>query len=343
MVGIGIIGTGWGARVQVPAFRSVGLEVVALAGSQPERTARIAADLGVAWQSTDWRALIAHPDVALVSIVTPPGLHCEMALATLAAGKHVLCEKPTALDAAEAALMQAAAAARPDQLALIDHELRLLPALRLARELIARGEIGPVRHAEARSLGSSRSDLRRPWNWWSDAAQGGGVLGAIGSHQIDLLRYLLADEVTVAMGMTRSCVAARPDESGWMRPVTSDDYVAATLRFGGGALATISASVVGPHDEPNSLSVYGPSGALRFVGGRLLRSAGGDFIDITPEHPLSFPAGIVGDFPQGTVYLGVALRAGLTGDRAALASAATFADGLATQRVLDMIRAATNS
>jgi predicted dehydrogenase len=338
MSGIGIIGTGWGARVQAPAFRSVGLEVVALAGSQAAKTARIAGELGVPWHTDDWRALLARPEVAAVSIVTPPGLHREMALAALEAGKHVLCEKPTAMDAAEAEAMLAAASARPAQLALIDHELRFLPALRLARELIERGEIGALRHAEVRSVNSSRSDLGRPWNWWSDAAQGGGVLGAIGSHQVDLLRYLLAGEVASAVGLTQTFIAERTDAEGQRRPVTSDDYVAASLRFVGGATATITASVVAPHDEPLSVSVYGAAGVLRFVGGRLLRRSGGEFVDITPEHSLTLPPGIAGEFPHGTLYLGTALRAALAGDPVALAPAATFADGLATQRVLDIIR-----
>jgi predicted dehydrogenase len=235
--------------------------------------------------------------------------------------------------------MLTVATARPSQIALIDHELRFLPALRRARELIAQGAIGAVRHAEARAVSGSRSDPSRPWTWWSDASQGGGVLGAIGSHQIDTLRYLLSDEVVSASGHTRAFISERPDDSGVPRTVTADDYAAATLRFARGAAATITASAVAPHDEPNSVTIYGAAGALRFGGGCLLRSDGGEFIDITPAHSLDFPAGIAGDFPQGTVYLGAALRAALAGDGAALAPAATFADGLATQRALDAIRA----
>ncbi|KPV48757.1 oxidoreductase, partial [Kouleothrix aurantiaca] len=128
-MGIAIIGTGWGARVQVPAFRSAGLEVVALAGSDAAKTERIAGELGVASSTGEWRELLARPDADVVSIVTPPDLHHEITLAMLEAGKHVLCEKPTARDAAEAEEMLAAAQARPRQPALIHHELRFLPAL----------------------------------------------------------------------------------------------------------------------------------------------------------------------------------------------------------------------
>jgi predicted dehydrogenase len=119
--------------VQAPAFRAAGLAVTALAGSQLAKTAQIAAELGVAWHTADWRALLARPDVTLVSIVTLPSLHRELAIAAPEAGKHVLREKPTALNAGEAEAMLAASPARPELLALIDHELRFLLAMHHAR------------------------------------------------------------------------------------------------------------------------------------------------------------------------------------------------------------------
>src|SRR5437016_2327030 len=134
MARVGIIGTGWGARVQVPAFREAGLEVVAIAGHNPERTRRAADEHQIA-PFDDWRALIAS-NVDLVTIVTPPSEHLQMARAALDAGKHVLCEKPTALNVAEAEQLVAAARDHPDQISLIDHELRFLPSFRVARERI---------------------------------------------------------------------------------------------------------------------------------------------------------------------------------------------------------------
>lgn len=339
--GVGIIGTGWGARVQVPAFRAAGLEVTALAGSRPDKTAQIAGELGVAWHTANWRELLARPDVALVSIVTPPSLHREMAVAALEAGKHVLCEKPTALNAGEAEAMQAAAQAHPGLLALIDHELRFLPAVRHARQLIADGAIGTPRHADVRFISSGRSDASKPWTWWADAAQGGGSLGAIGSHAIDLLRYVLGDEVHQAQGLINSFIAERPDGQRGMRAVTADDFAAATLRFTHGTIATLTAGAVARIDEPSSATIYSAEGTLRFTEGKLLHATpGAAFNDITPPHTASFPDGISGDFPQGTVYIGQALRDALNGDRTAIGAAATFADGLAIQRALDAIRGA---
>src|SRR5688572_27111263 len=176
---IGIIGTGWGARVQAPTFRETGLSVVAIAGHNRERTRVVADDLGLR-AVDDWRDLVASPDVDLISIVTPPSEHREMALASLEAGKHVLLEKPTALNALEAEELVSAASRNRDKLALIDHELRFLPSWREARERI--GEIGAVRYADVRYASPSRGDRSRAWNWWSDATRGGGILGAVGSH-----------------------------------------------------------------------------------------------------------------------------------------------------------------
>src|SRR5512135_1196443 len=97
MARIGIIGTGWGARVQVPMFREAGLDVIAIAGHSREKTEKIANELGVR-AIAKWRDLIVL-DLDLVTLVTPPAEHLEMASAAIAAGKHVICEKPTALTA----------------------------------------------------------------------------------------------------------------------------------------------------------------------------------------------------------------------------------------------------
>src|SRR5260221_13309279 len=174
MTRVGIIGTGWGARVQVPAFREAGLEVVAIAAQDTEKTRRTAAELGLT-PFDDWRALLAG-DIDLITIVTPPSEHLAMATTALDAGKHVLCEKPTALNTFEAEQLVAAAAKQPSQLALIDHELRFLPSFRTARSL----DLGGVRYVEIRYASPVRGDRTRQWNWWSDAAHGGCGGGAVG-------------------------------------------------------------------------------------------------------------------------------------------------------------------
>jgi predicted dehydrogenase len=338
MANIGIVGTGWGARVQVPTFREAGLNVVAIAGHRPERTRQTASDLGVR-SHDDWREVVTSPDVDLVSIVTPPSEHREMALAALAAGKHVLLEKPTALDAGEAAELVAAAKRHPELVTLIDHELRFLPSWREARERIR--ELGAFRYAEVRYSSPARGDRKREWNWWSDANRGGGIWGAVGSHFVDALRYF-GVELEEALAMMRTTIGERPAGDG-MRTVTADDFACVNLRTCEGAMAvmTFSAVSTGP-DESSMMTIHHEGGAMRFIGEEVLLSTGGQpFTSIASAKLENRPGNSHGGaFGSGTLHLGRALRAALDeGRREALAPAATFEDGLMQQRVLDAARA----
>jgi predicted dehydrogenase len=337
MARIGIVGTGWGARVQVPTFREAGLEVTAIAGFHRSKTRELAAELGLR-PHDDWREVIAADDVDLVSIVTPPSEHRAMALAALEAGKHVLCEKPTALNALEAEQLAAAAKQRPQQVALIDHELRFLPSWREARRRM--GELGPVRYVEVRYSSPSRGDRSRAWNWWSDADRGGGIWGAVGSHYVDAIRYF-GMEVEAVQAMLRTIIDRRPfgDAS---REVTSDDFASVDLRLDRSALAVLQFSAVasGP-DEHSLFTIYCEGGAMRFSGEEVLVSTNGaPFARMAGESMQQRPGNSPGGaFGTGTLHLGRALRAALDdGDRGALAPAATFEDGLMQQRVLDAAR-----
>ncbi len=330
MARIGIIGTGWGARVQVPSFREAGLEVVAIAGHDAERTRHLE-------PFDDWRALIAS-NVDLVTIVTPPSEHLQMATSALDAGKHVLCEKPTALNAGQAEQLVAAAKKHPDRIALIDHELRFLPSFRAARERM--NDLGGIRYAEVRYASPSRGDRTRAWNWWSDADHGGGIWGAVGSHFVDTLRFL-GMEIVAVQAALQTIIAERPFENG-MRRVTSDDFAVVNLRFANGAVAALSLSTVasGP-DEPATITIHGEAGAMRLVGEELLTAMRGEPFTVATSAGRADRKGnsAGGAFGSGTFLLGRALRSALDdGDRSALANAATFDDGLAQQRVLDAAR-----
>jgi predicted dehydrogenase len=336
---IGIIGTGWGTRVQVPAFRSAGLDVVALAARDQQKTQQQAQDLGIPFATTDWRELLARPDVQFVSIVVPPSLHKEIALAAMDAGKHVLCEKPMAMNAAQTEAMVEAALAHPNLYAIIDHELRFLPALQLAQQRVHSGELGALRHVETTVIGGGRADPNRAWNWWSDETEGGGLLGAIGSHQIDTLHFLFGP-ITAVSGVLNTFVTERPAQDG-PRPVTADDYASLLVRFGDGGLGAITMSVVAGVNEPSRLTAHFENGALRFESGRLLiAKRGAQWEDITPDDTVDIPQALQrgGEFQRGSVYIGHALKRALAGDCGALAPAATFQDGHRTQRVLDAVR-----
>jgi predicted dehydrogenase len=248
----------------------------------------------------------------------------------------VLCEKPTALHAGEAEELVAAARRHPDQLALIDHELRFLPSVRAART----ADIGSLRYAEARYASPARGDRSRAWNWWSDASHGGGGWGAVGSHFIDATRNLIG-EITAVQAMLTTIVDRRPygDE---MRAVTADDFAAVHLRIGERAVAAMTFSfVAGGPDEPATMTIHGETGALRLTGEELLHAKRNEpFVRIAGSALSNRPGNSSGGaFGSGTYHLGLALKTALDdGDRNALAPAATFEDGLAQQRVLDAAR-----
>jgi predicted dehydrogenase len=337
MARIGIIGTGWGARSQVPNFREAGLEVVAIAGSHRNKTKRVAEELGLE-AVDDWKVLIARGDVDLVSVVTPPSEHVTMSIAALDAGKHVICEKPTALNAAEAQKLVDAGRRNPGRVAIIDHELRFLPSFRAAKQRIA--ELGGVRYAEVRYASPGRGDRSREWNWWSDAERGGGVWGAVGSHFIDTLRYF-GLQIEAVQATLATFIDERPFGDA-TRKVTADDFATVTLRLRGGALAamTFSAVASGP-DEPSVLTLHGENGAMRLVSEELLMALRGEPFTRAEGGPTAQRAGnsYGGAFGTGTFYLGRALRAALDDHSpSALAPAASLEDGLAQQRVLDAAR-----
>jgi len=338
MARIGIVGTGWGARVQVPTFREAGLNVVAIAGFHRNKTREIADELGV-HPHDHWQELINASDVDLVSVTAPPYEHREIALAALEAGKHVLCEKPTTLNPLEAEHLVTAARRRPGQIAIIDHELRFLPAWREARARIA-ADVGRIRAAEVRYSSPARNDPARAWNWWSDASRGGGIWGAVGSHFVDALRYFGA-EIESVQALLHTIITQRPfgDDT---REVTSDDWASVDLRMRDGAVASIELCAVssGP-DEASVMTIHGERGAMRFIGEEVLLSQNRSAFARIAGGPLGARPGNShgGAFGTGTLHLGRALRAALDdGDRDALAPAATFEDGLMQQRVLDAAR-----
>jgi predicted dehydrogenase len=313
MAKVAIIGKGWGSRVQGPTFQEAGLDVIAVAGRE-----------------RDWRELI-ESDADLISITAPPLDHAQMAIAALEAGKHVLSEKPTARDVSEAEQMLALARKHPNQLALIDHELRFTPSFVAAREEVR--NLGGIRYVEMRYCSASRGDRSRGWNWWSDAEQLGGALGAVGSHFADSLRYLTGEEIVAVQATLQTVITER---SG--RTVTSDDLALVNVRLAGGAIAFMSLSAIASgSDEPSSITIYGEQAALRLVNEELLRNG----VRVAGTDLLKRPGNTMGGaFGSGTLHLGRALKRALDdGDRTALSPAATFEDGLAQQRVLDAARA----
>jgi predicted dehydrogenase len=348
---IGIIGAGFAQMTQIPGFQNcAGAEVVAIASAHREHAEEVAREAGIAQVESDWRALVARDDIDLVSIVTPVFTHCEMTLAALDAGKSVLCEKPMAMNADEARRMTEAARSA-GKLALIDHELRFLPGRLKLHELLRRGDIGTVQHVKLTFRSDSRADPNRPWNWWSDKRQGGGALGAIGSHVIDAFRWLLSTEVSEVFCNLATHVRERRDEAGELHEVTTDDEANLLLRFGDseltrGATGNASTSLVESGKPEHRLELFGSDGAFMIEDGGELWHAKigeGQWRRIKTDRGELAKGMRDGGWSRGFTAFSKQIVDALAEGRTTVEGAATFEDGYRTQLVLDAARRSDES
>ncbi len=343
---IGIIGAGFARRVQLPGLRLVpGVKPVAIASRQRDNAEAAARDFAIPLVFEDGVALARSPDVDLVIVASTPPSHAEYAIAALEAGKHVLCEKPMAIDATEAWRMVEAAERRRPRVAWIDHELRYEPNRRKVRDLIRAGAIGEVRHLELTLKPYLRGDGRpqtsaAPWTWWYDRSQGGGILGAVGSHLIDLCRFWTGREVSNVAGLVETFVRERRDMAGATRAVTADEFASGVLTLGDGVVATVTVSAVAYHGAGHLAQITGSEGTLLLTGETKLEigKPGGPLEDISAPDDLVGQTTVNNMWARSFVHLMRDLAGVVTG-REPEGEPAGFRDGWKIQRVLDVLRA----
>jgi predicted dehydrogenase len=349
-VRIGIIGAGFARTTQIPGFKHCeGARGVIIASAHREHAEEVAREFDITQVADDWRGVIERDDVDLVSIVTPVATHYEMTMAALDAGKHVLCEKPMAMNADEARQMMQRAREK-GVLALIDHELRFLPGRQKMFELMRRGDIGDLWHARCVFRSGQRADPNRPWNWWSDIKQGGGALGAIGSHIVDAFRWLLNTEVSEVLGNLSTHVPKRRDHAGVVREVTTDDEADLLLRFAGGSFSSLtgnaSLSMVQAGASAHLVEIFGSKGALKVDGNGAVWSAKtGDteWTSIEVDRGRLAPGMAEGAWSRGFTGFSQKIIDALREGRTTVEGAATFEDGYRTQLVLDAARRSNES
>ncbi|MBO1269217.1 Gfo/Idh/MocA family protein [Arthrobacter cavernae] len=328
----------------VPAF-----EQKVLVGRDATQVADAAAKYGWAESATDWRSILERDDIDIVDICAPGWMHAEIAIAALEAGKHVLVEKPLANTIAEAeAMTVAAAAARGKGVqSMIGFNYRRVPALALAKELIAEGRLGTIRHIRAAYLQDWLADAESPMTWrLRKETAGSGALGDIASHAIDQVLYLLGDAVTEVTGRLHTFVSSRPGPDG-PEDVTVDDAAWATLTLASGAIASVEVSRMATGQKNSlKLEIYGDKGSLLFDL-EALNELG--FLDATlpvreqgfrrilvnePEHPY-----LEAWWPQGHIIgwehtFTHQIRDFLTSISAGEAPSPSFEEGLNVQHIL---------
>ncbi|MGO1522972.1 MAG: Gfo/Idh/MocA family protein [Nesterenkonia sp.] len=368
---VAMIGHSFMGRAHSQAWRSaprffdlpLNPQMSVLVGRDAERTQAAAEKLGWAEAQTDWRAVLERDDVDLVDICTPGDSHAEIAEAALQAGKHVLVEKPLANTVQEAESMAAVArrAREAGVRASVGFTYRRVPALQLARQLVAEGRIGEVRQVRAQYLQDWLADADAPLGWRLDREKAGsGALGDIGAHIVDMTCFLTGQRFAGVSGMLETFVHERPTGASsaglsgtagvGYGPVTVDDAALATARLESGATVSLEASrFAWGRKNAMRIELSGTQGAIAFDfedmnvlqvydASEPARTAGFRRVHVTePEHPYLeawWPPGHALGYEHGFTHQVVDLLEAIA---AGENPAPSFDDGLHVQRVLDAV------
>ncbi|MEM7768989.1 MAG: Gfo/Idh/MocA family oxidoreductase [Cyanobacteria bacterium P01_E01_bin.6] len=260
-LGIGIVGTGFGQKIHIPGFQEhPNTNVVAVYHRDLEKARAIADTYRIPHACTTVQELAELSDVDAVSVSTPPFLHTEMAKTVMHAGKHLLLEKPTAMNAIEAEELLSLAKSA-NIVTCLDFEFRYVPEWMRLFELLEDGYVGKNRFIKIDWLVAGRANPERAWNWYSQAELGGGALGAFGSHTFDYIAWLFGP-VTRLCGHLSTGITERPDVTGAMKPVNSDDTCQLWLELADGTPCQVMLSSVTYQGRGHWVEVYGDRGTL---------------------------------------------------------------------------------
>jgi predicted dehydrogenase len=241
-------------------------ELVVIYGRHEDRVREAARNYGFKRYTTDWRAAVRDPEVEIVDNSLPNNMHVEPTIEAIEAGKHVICEKPLARNAEEARVLRDAAR-RAKVKTMVAFNYRFVPAVQLARQLVKSGVIGRVYHFRARYLQDWIVDPNFPLVWRLRAEEAGsGPLGDLGSHIIDLARFIVG-EVSAVTGVIRTFIEERPlpEDPSKKGKVTVEDAFAATVEFENGAIGTLEASRFATgRKNYNNFEINGENGSIEF-------------------------------------------------------------------------------
>jgi predicted dehydrogenase len=341
-LGAVVVGTGFGARVHVPALRAAGFRVEALVGRDRERTARRAEQTGVPRAITALEEALRLPGVVAVTVATPPAEHAPVVHAAIAAGKHVVCEKPFALDAAEARAMHDAAVAA-GIVHRLGFEFRWAPERATVARALAAGAVGAPRFATlVNHVALVAGSTRVMPEWWWDAARGGGWLGASGSHAIDQIRTWLGEIESVSADATLT--SPRRD--------VAEDSFSVLFRCRNGAAGVLQQTGAAWGATAGFTRVAGTTGSLWLDGDDvyIADASGARHLPVPDDLRLPEIAANAADPRERFTHrelgpytrLCESLRDEILGRSPAVDASPrppTFADGLASMLVIDAIRA----
>ena len=331
-----LIGTSFGGSVHAPAFAGhPDFQLVGVASGHVENARRVAEAHGVPVATRDWKKMLEEVDADLVSITSPPDLHYPMARAALELKRHVLLEKPFALNAAQAKELTAFAKSRK-VVAVVNHEFRHKPGRAALARWIAEGKLGRIEHLAMKTrLPGWARDPSRKLTWLTEKKRGGGFLGALGSHDIDQF-LLCGGPIRRVFGRLRPLAASAAGLTAAHRAITAEDSFTLLIEFKSGATGIID-TFGGARERRERIEAFGSEDSFTVIDGdRIGRPApGGGIEEIpvpedlrlepTPWAPLVAPFRVKLDMMRDAI-------------RGTGTATPTFAEALEVQKVLDAAR-----
>jgi len=326
-IGIAVIGAGMAGRAHAAGYRVAptlyqstlpDLRFVSIADVSPELGSLAARRFGYERSDTSWQAIAEDPAINVVSVVVANHLHREMVEGLVAAGKHVLCEKPLS-DNLEDARAMADVARSADTVVRIGFTFRRAPGVAALRELVTSGALGRVLHVDGRYWCDYASDPKGPMSWRFKGAPGSGALADIGSHVAYLMEFLAGDVAEVSGGRFITAIKERAVPVGTVvghgqaelsdtyEPVENDDYASFSAQFENGAGVVQVSRVAAGHPNGLALEVFGENGAAKWEQERSaelqlmlnegpVSTRGYRRVVIGPDHPY-FAGGLPMDAP----------------------------------------------
>ena len=266
VIGVAVAGLGFGYKVHIPALLSnPKFSLKGLWHPDINKVKKQAEDLKLKAYS-DWSLLLADKSIQAIVIATPPEPRFELAIKALKAGKHLLLEKPVGLNCEQISQLQKISVINR-LIVAVDFEYRAVPHFIQAKRVLETNKIGEPWLVKFDWLMSSRSDINRPWNWYSDINKGGGVIGALGTHAFDILHWLIGPTFSVSSIMNTAIKERTELNNGNLKKVTSEDICLTnnelTSNENSKIIPTqIALSAVSRNGRGFAIEIYGSKGKL---------------------------------------------------------------------------------
>jgi predicted dehydrogenase len=360
-IGIGVVGYGFMGKVHSNAYLKIPYsftapaaypELRAVCARDAQKTASFAERFGYVGYYTDWKELVHDSEISVVDICTPDNEHFAPSVAAAEAGKHVICEKPLAMTVQDARAMWETAQ-KAGVKHMLCHNYRFIPAIRLAKDLVERGVLGKIYHFRGRYLQEAGHDPGTPLEdcWYAVRSKSGVLLG-LGSHIIDMARFLIG-EIVAVNGLMKTYNASRKSRGGGSEQVSSDESCAALVEFENGSTGVLEASAVATgRKNQQTWEINGSRGSITFDledlnhlqvytedAAREIRGFSG--VSVTdPEHPLQtiyLPAGHNAGWEYGHLHALHHFLDCVAHGKPVQPRAATFEDGYRIQVIMKAI------